>query len=160
MGCGLGLYVRRFRDLSSDVHGIDVDPAKVREASETLPNIREGSAQALPYASDSFDVVLSHEVLEHLPDDRAAVREAHRVLRPGGRLVVFAPNRWYPFETHGVYWRGRYHYGNIPLVNYLPDRWRGKLCPHVRAYTRQGLAPPLRRARRPHRRSPSHLCGL
>jgi hypothetical protein len=54
-------------------------------------------------------------------------------------LVVFAPNRLYPFETHGAYWGGRYHFGNIPLVNYLPRRWRKRLAPHVRAYTRRDL---------------------
>jgi hypothetical protein len=49
-------------------------------------------------------------------------------------LVLFVPNRGYPFETHGVYWRGRYRFGNIPLVNYLPRPWRDRLAPHVRAY--------------------------
>ncbi|MBN1630715.1 MAG: class I SAM-dependent methyltransferase, partial [Thermoleophilia bacterium] len=42
-------------------------------------------------------------------------------------------------ETHGVYWRGRYRFGNVPLVNYLPDRWRKRFCPHVRAYTARDL---------------------
>jgi SAM-dependent methyltransferase len=139
VGCGLGLYVRRFRDFSGDVHGVDIDPAKVREAGATLPNIRQASAEQLPYPDETFDVLLSHEVLEHVSDDRAAVREAHRVLKPGGRLIVFVPNRLYPFETHGIYWRGKYHYGNIPLVNYLPDGLRARLCPHVRAYTSGGL---------------------
>jgi hypothetical protein len=54
-------------------------------------------------------------------------------------MVVFVPNRGYPFETHGVYWRGRYHFGNIPLVNYLPRRLRDSLAPHVRVYTRRSL---------------------
>ena len=138
-GCGLGLYVRRFRQLSDKAYGIDVDPDKVREASLTLPNIDGASAESLPYAQGFFDVVLSHEVLEHVRDDLAAVREAYRVLKPGGHLVIFVPNRFYPFETHGVYWRGEYHSGNVPLVNYLPDFWRNRLCPHVRAYTRRGL---------------------
>jgi SAM-dependent methyltransferase len=136
-GCGLGLYMRRFRDLSEDVHGVDVDPARVAEAM--VPNVRVASVERLPYADGEFDVVFSHEVLEHVPDDRAAVREACRVLRPGGHMAVFAPNRGYPFETHGFFWRGRYHFGNIPLVNYLPDVGRNRLCPHVRAYTRRGL---------------------
>jgi len=139
VGCGLGLYVRRFRQFSQDVHGVDVDAERVREASQTLPNIRQASAEALPYADDFFDLVLLHEVLEHVGDDRAAVCAAHRVLKPGGRMVIFAPNRFYPFETHGCYWRGRYHFGNIPLLGYLPTGWRNKLCPHVRAYTRRGL---------------------
>ena len=139
VGCGLGLYVQRFRDYSDAVYGVDVDPERVREASERLPNITQASAERLPYPDGMFDVVLSHEVLEQVPSDRAAVREALRVLKPGGRLVVFVPNRLYPFETHGAYWGGRYHFGNIPLVNWLPNPLRARLCPHVRAYTRRDL---------------------
>lgn len=139
VGCGLGLYVRRFRDYSEQVHGVDIDSAKVQQASLTLPNIEQAPAERLPYPEASFDLVLLHEVLEHVADDRAAAREAYRVLKPGGNLVVFAPNRLCPFETHGIYWRGNYHFGNIPLVNYLPHRLRARLCPHVRAYTRRGL---------------------
>jgi SAM-dependent methyltransferase len=104
------------------------------------------SAEALPYPDGRFEVVLSHEVIEHVADDRRAVAEAVRVLRrpgpggsPGGRLVLFCPNRLYPFETHGAYWGGTYHFGNIPLVNYLPDRWRDRFCPHVRAYLGRDL---------------------
>lgn len=51
-------------------------------------------------------------------------------------MVIFAPNRLYPLETHGIFWRGKYRFGNIPLVNYLPDFLRRQFCPHVRAYTR------------------------
>jgi hypothetical protein len=51
-------------------------------------------------------------------------------------MVIFAPNRLYPLETHGIFWRGKYRFGNIPLVNYLPDSLRRRLCPHARAYTR------------------------
>lgn len=139
VGCGLGLYVRQLRTLSPHVWGVDIDADKVTEAGGELPNIRQASAEVLPFADGTFDVLLSHEVLEHVDDDRQAVREAYRVLRPGGRLVVFVPNRWYPFETHGFFWRGRYHFGNIPLVSYLPDPLRDRLCPHVRAYTARGL---------------------
>lgn len=139
VGCGLGLYVRRFRELSEDVHGVDIDPAKVCQASLTLPNIRQAAAESLPYPNDFFDLVFSHEVLEHVTDDRAAAQEAYRVTKPGGHIVVFVPNRFYPFETHGIYWRGTYHFGNIPLVNYLPDALRSRLCPHVRAYTGASL---------------------
>ena len=58
---------------------------------------------------------------------------------PGGRIVMFCPNRLYPFETHGHYWRGEYHFGNTPLINYLPNPLRNRLAPHVRAYTGPGL---------------------
>jgi len=147
VGCGLGIYVRAFRRFSQNVHGVDVDEDKVVEASQELPNIRAAPAEELPFPDGTFNVVLSHEVIEHVTDDRQAIAEAIRVLRspdldkgdPGGRLVVFAPNRLYPFETHGAYWGGQYHFGNIPLVNYLPNCWRDRFCPHVRAYTRFGL---------------------
>ena len=45
----------------------------------------------------------------------------------------------YPFETHGHFWRGKYHFGNTPLINYLPNPLRNRLAPHVRAYTGPGL---------------------
>jgi len=54
--------------------------------------------------------------------------------------VLFCPNRGYPFETHGIYWRGKYHFGNKLFVNYLPRAWRDKLAPHVEIYTRRDLA--------------------
>ena len=145
VGCGLGMYVRAFRRYSPDVYGIDIDPQKIAEASRDLPNLCVASAEDLPYPAGAFDVVLSHEVIEHVAADQRAVAEAVRVLRspqpggPGGKLVLFAPNRLYPFETHGAFWGGRYHQGNIPLVNYLPIRWRKRFCPHVRSYTRADL---------------------
>ena len=114
-----------------------IDGDKLVEASSDLANLSLALAEALPYRDGSFDVVLSHEVIEHVADDRQAIVEAVRVLRSpeakggrsGGRLVIFAPNRLYPFETHGVYWKGRYRAGNIPLVGYLPAIWRGRFCP-------------------------------
>jgi SAM-dependent methyltransferase len=81
------------------------------------------------------NVIHSNEVLEHVADDAASAREIVRVLRCGGRAVIFVPNRLYFFETHGIYWRGEYKFGNKPLVNWLPDALRNKLAPHVRAYT-------------------------
>jgi SAM-dependent methyltransferase len=147
VGCGLGMYVRAFRRFSQDVYGVDVDGEKLAEAGRELPNLAVSVAEALPYGDEAFDVVLSHEVIEHVTDDRQSLVEAVRVLkrpdaaggRPGGRLVIFAPNRLYPFETHGVFWRGHYRAGNIPMVGYLPARLRARFCPHVRAYTRRDL---------------------
>ncbi len=138
-GCGIGTYVRHLREEAAYVAGIDIDYEYVAQGAQTLPNLAVAAGEALPFPDKSFDVVLLHEVLEHVQDDRQTVREAWRVLRRGGRIVIFVPNRLYPFETHGVYWRGRYYFGNIPLVNYLPDPLRNRLAPHVRAYTRAGL---------------------
>jgi len=139
VGCGLGMYVRAFRRFSLEVFGIDIDADKLLQARVDVPNLTAATAETLPFPAGAFGVILSHEVIEHVTDDRQAVADAVRILQTGGRLVIFAPNRLFPFETHGVYWGGRYHFGNIPLVGYLPDRWRRRFAPHVRAYTRRGL---------------------
>jgi SAM-dependent methyltransferase len=140
-GCGVGMYMRALLPYSQAVHGIDIEAEHLQIANANLPNGRFALAlgEQLPYANAGFDLVLSHEVLEHVYDDALAAAEMVRVLAPGGRAVIFAPNRLYPFETHGHYWNGRYHFGNTPLINYLPDPLRNRLAPHVRTYTRKGL---------------------
>lgn len=134
-GCGVGMYTAQFRRFSPHVVGVEIDPAVARQAADRSLDVVVAPAEALPFADGAFDVVFSHEVIEHVQDDRAAAREMLRVTAPGGRIVLFCPNRLYPFETHGHYWRGRYHFGNTPLINYLPDPLRNRLAPHVRAYT-------------------------
>jgi SAM-dependent methyltransferase len=135
VGCGLGTYVEKLRQFSDQVYGIDIEVDRVAEGARRLPNLLAGAAESLPFLSASFDILLLHEVIEHVEDDRLAIREAYRLLASGGRMVIFAPNRLYPLETHGIYWRGRYRWGNFPLVNYLPGTIRRRLCPHARAYT-------------------------
>ena len=68
-----------------------------------------------------------------------SVRTGARVIKPGGRIVLFVPNRGYPFETHGIYWQRKYYFGNKLFVNYLPRAWRDKLAPHVRVYIKRDL---------------------
>lgn len=138
-GCGVGMYTEQFRRFSPHVVGVEVDPAVAAQAAARRPGIVLAPAEALPFADGSFEVVFSHEVIEHVTDDRAAAAEMVRVLAPGGRLTLFCPNRLYPFETHGHYWRGRYHFGNTPLINWLPGLLRNRLAPHVRAYTAASL---------------------
>ena len=139
VGCGVGMYTSAFQKFTPHVFGIEVEFARAAEAHDRSPNIAQSVGETLPFASDSFDVVFSHEVLEHVADDRRCAQEMVRVTRPGGRLAIFVPNRLYPFETHGIYWKGRYHFGNKPQVNWLPDALRNRLAPHVRAYTVKGL---------------------
>lgn len=139
-GCGVGMYVEQLGRYGGDVTGIEYDFERAAQACLRSDSIVNAAGEALPFPDGSFDAVLSHEVLEHVRDDRAAAAEIVRVLRPGGRLALFVPNRGYPFETHGIFWRGRYHFGNIPLVNYLPSGWRNRLAPHVRVYTAASLS--------------------
>ena len=140
-GCGIGQYVEHLRPLAREVWGLDFERPRVVEAGARLgpAGLVVGAGEALPFADGAFDAVLSNEVIEHVADDALACAEMVRVTRPGGRVVIFCPNRWYPVEQHGVYWRGVYRFGNIPLVNYLPDPLRDRLAPHVRTYTRARL---------------------
>ncbi|MCH7588451.1 MAG: class I SAM-dependent methyltransferase [Chloroflexi bacterium] len=147
LGCGVGVYLQRFAQRSDSAFGLEYDFQRARVAQEQGLSITCADGVKLPYPTNHFDLVLSHEVLEHVANDRAALEEIVRVLRlpypaqqiPGGRLIIFVPNRGYPFETHGIYWRGRYLFGNFAFVNYLPHRVRDKIVPHVRVYNKQDL---------------------
>ena len=140
-GTGLGTYLEAIgRANPAGVRvGLEIEHERALAALARADAIVLGVGEQLPFADNSFDLILSNEVIEHVTDDRASVAEMARVARPGGRVVIFAPNRWYPVEQHGVYWRGEYHFGNKPLVNYLPNPLRNRLAPHVRAYTGHGL---------------------
>ncbi|MGE5124494.1 MAG: class I SAM-dependent methyltransferase [Acidobacteriaceae bacterium] len=138
-GCGVGMYLQHLAPLVGSIIGLEYDLPRARLARQNSSSLTNAAGENLPFPRAAFDAILSHEVLEHVQDDRRCVEEMVRALRPGGVILLFVPNRGYPFETHGVYWRGRYLFGNVPLVNYLPDRWRRLLAPHVRIYTAPDL---------------------
>lgn len=107
---GLELDVQRAAGAGSDARG-----------TENL-SFLAGSSERLPFADASFNGVLLNEVLEHVGDQRATLGELARVLRPGGRLALFGPNRWFPFEGHGMR-VGRFEVGvPVPLLPWLPRR--------------------------------------
>jgi len=139
VGCGVGMYTAAFLRETPRVFGVEVERERALEAQERAAGVAQALGERLPFPDATFDVVYSHEVLEHVADDHACAAEMVRVTRPGGRVLVFVPNRLYALETHGVFWRGRYHFGNVPLVNWLPTSLRNRLAPHVRAYTAGGL---------------------
>ncbi len=140
VGCGIGTYSRQFRQrFTPNVEAIEIEPERVAIARKDTPHALVAEAEHLPYPANRFDLVFSNEVIEHVKDDRASAAEMVRVTRAGGRIILFCPNRWWPFEQHGHYWRGVYHFGNTPLINYLPDVLRNRLAPHVRVYTGHGL---------------------
>jgi SAM-dependent methyltransferase len=138
-GCGVGMYIEHLSPLGGTVYGLEYDFERATIAASISVRILNAAGESLPLPSGTFDLVLSHEVIEHVLDDHAAVREMVRVLKPGGRIILFCPNRGYPFETHGIYWKGKYYFGNKPLVNYLPRALRNRLAPHVRVYSQRDL---------------------
>jgi SAM-dependent methyltransferase len=138
-GCGVGMYVEHLSPFGGIVIGLEYDLERAAEARKKSAHILNAAGEFVPLPSSTFDLILSHEVLEHVQDDHLTIREMVRLLKPGGRIVLFVPNRGYPFETHGMYWKGKYYFGNKPFVNYLPRRLRNKLAPHVRVYSKGDL---------------------
>lgn len=98
-GCGMGFYLlamSRLRRLS--LVGVDRDAGRAAQAQGAADAaLVRADFQRLPFAGGAFDRVLMSETLEHVPDDRGALREAHRVLAPGGVLAVSVPHVAYPF---------------------------------------------------------------
>lgn len=146
-GCGVGMYVEKLTALGSHVIGLEYDMERAVEARVNSDEIINAAGEFIPLPSLTFDLILSHEVIEHVQDDRSAIREMIRVLRSpdpesgkhGGRVIIFCPNRGYPFETHGIFWKGKYYFGNKLFINYLPRTLRNKLAPHVRVYSRKDM---------------------
>ncbi len=138
-GCGVGSYLSRFMLTAGHAVGIEIEYERAHAARQLCTganaDVVTSCGEYLPFRDEYFDLILSHEVIEHVNDDLLCVREMVRVLKPGGRIVLFCPNRGYPFETHGIYWKGEYHFGNKLFVNYLPRSLRDKLAPHVNIYT-------------------------
>jgi SAM-dependent methyltransferase len=138
-GCGVGMYVEKLTGFGSHVIGLEYDLERAIEAGINSDKIINAAGEFIPLPASTFDLILSHEVIEHVQDDRAAICEMIRVLKPSGRAVIFCPSRGYPFETHGIFWKGKYYFGNKLFVNYLPRTLRNKLAPHVRVYSKSDM---------------------
>ncbi|HYF91893.1 MAG TPA: methyltransferase domain-containing protein [Symbiobacteriaceae bacterium] len=95
VGCGTGFMLLGAARLARQVVGIDVTPAmlaeakrRVDEAGLTNVTLREATAEALPFADQRFDVALTRLTLHHFGNPGRVLGEMHRVLRPGGRIVL------------------------------------------------------------------------
>jgi SAM-dependent methyltransferase len=138
-GCGVGMYVQKLSGFGGRVIGLEYDLERATEAGLNSKEIVNAAGEFIPLPASTFDLILSHEVIEHVQNDRATICEMIRVLKPGGRAVIFSPNRGYPYETHGIFWNGKYYFGNKLFVNYLPRALRNKLAPHVRVYSKSDM---------------------
>ena len=111
---------------ASSVVAVDIEHPRVVEGSAAQDDhsvsFACAASESLPLRGASFDGVLLNEVLEHVASESATLREIHRVLRPGGHLAVMSPNRFFPFEGHGLA-LGRWSLNwPVPLVPWLPQR--------------------------------------
>jgi len=98
IGSGLGLLgqelVKRAKSVKVDYFGIDLVLSSLQKGKETIPRSLQADAKKLPFSDNSFDSVVSTDVLEHIPDATSVVREIRRVLKPGGVafLVIADPS--------------------------------------------------------------------
>ncbi|MEB3981477.1 methyltransferase domain-containing protein [Mycobacterium sp. 663a-19] len=109
VGCGAGRHAFEAYRRGADVVAFDRDESELRSVDTILRAMAEageapatasasvvaGDALSLPYADEMFDCVIASEILEHIPEDDAAIAELIRVLKVGGTLVVSVP-RWLP----------------------------------------------------------------
>jgi SAM-dependent methyltransferase len=94
VGCRYGALTQAYL-AGNEVVGLDVDREALEDAATHGIETRWADAEEpLPFESESFDVVVCGELLEHLREPRAVVREVKRILRPGGRLVGSVPNSY------------------------------------------------------------------
>jgi len=140
LGCGRGFYLNFTRHLypNADVVGIELDRPLLDIARAHVPGARVvcGSAYDLPFADASFDRIIFSEVIEHIPDDEAALREVSRVLAPGGIVAVTTPNADYPLAWDPIN-RVLEWLGLAPIRRgVLAGIWAN----HVRLYTPEDLA--------------------
>jgi SAM-dependent methyltransferase len=91
VGCGTGANLLMLSEYG-DAEGVDVSEDALAFCRERgLEKVRLGAAEDLPYEDGTFDLVTAFDVVEHIDDDLAGLREMRRVLRPGGRVLLFVP---------------------------------------------------------------------
>lgn len=139
--CGRGFYLNMYRHVSAcRLVGLELEGDIIRKAQMNvghLPDITltRGNIYRLPFPDDYFDGVILSEILEHIKDDVAGLREVHRVLKPGGVVAITVPHANYPFwwdpvnKTLETLFRTRIRRG--PLA--------GIWANHVRLYERDEL---------------------
>ncbi|HEX6395295.1 MAG TPA: class I SAM-dependent methyltransferase [Acidimicrobiales bacterium] len=144
LGAGGGRHAFEAMRLGANVTALDADELEVKDVSALMTALLEeaggqrtygggfpvaGDALKLPFASQTFDRVIAAEVLEHIRDDRTAISELARVIRPGGTMAITVP-RWWP-----------------ELLTWaLSDEYHSNPGGHIRIYRKSALVERLRDA--------------
>ena len=104
IGCSGGPLLQRLRSVGyTQLTGIDISEAGIAVAQQRgIPNVSCMDGTKLAFPDASFDLVVASDVLEHIQDEAQALQEWARVLRPGGRLLVFVPAFQFLWGKHDV----------------------------------------------------------
>jgi ubiquinone/menaquinone biosynthesis C-methylase UbiE len=132
VGAGTGFFSLNLKQAGvlGDVHVTDLSPGMVQAAQRNAERLgftvegRVADAERLPYDDDTFDVVLGHAVIHHIPDVELAFREMLRVLKPGGRFVIAGEpttiGNWYARRLGRLTWELTTRLTHLPP---LRDKW-------------------------------------
>jgi SAM-dependent methyltransferase len=127
VGCGPGVNLRTFQEQGWDVHGVEMSEAAAALARERVGDrIHLGTLDTVPYADESFDVIVMSHSLEHMFSPVATLERLRRLLRPAGVLVIAVPNAgsleaklfdkwWVPWDPP----RHLYHFEKMTLQKVL-----------------------------------------
>jgi ubiquinone/menaquinone biosynthesis C-methylase UbiE len=148
-GCGNGAQTVELAKHASAVIGCDIDASDIevlrtfaREngISSVVPVLYDG--KSLPVKDESVDAVVSFAVLEHVTDEKSALRDILRVLKKGGDFVISVPNKWWIFETHGAR-LPLLPWNRVPFFSWLPSAIHRRYA-MARIYTLAGIVNLLR----------------
>ena len=129
VGCGTGAWLKEMQARGWAVEGVDFDAGAVEVARSAGLHVAVGTIHQQNYPSDHFDAVTLNHVIEHVADPVEVLSTCRRILRPGGKLVLFTPNA----RALGHRWMGRH--------------WRGLEPPrHLQLFGPQAMATAMRQA--------------
>jgi SAM-dependent methyltransferase len=139
-GCGTGRNLLEFGSLGS-AEGVDPSEDAVAFCRRRgLDNVRRGSLESLPFEEDSFDLLLATDVIEHIDDDEAALRELRRVARPDARLVITVPAYGWLWTHHDEdHHHKRRYTRRLLFARVRANGWR----PATVSYFNSTLLPPI-----------------
>jgi len=146
-GCGNGANTIFFKNAAKKIIGIDVEQNRVSEAireakQREIANIiyKKYNGRKIPFKDQSFDAIISFEVLEHTKNDKHSLKDIWRTLKPNGILCLSVPNKWYLMETHGfnLPLKKIIPWNRIPFLNLMPNVFYLKYG-NARIYTKKGV---------------------
>lgn len=120
VGCANGRFMRTLQALGWHCEGVEFNQAAVKTCLAQGLTVHHGDLESARFDNESFDLITVRHVIEHLPDPNSLVREASRILRTGGQLLIATPNS----QALGRSWFGKYWFANdVPrhLVLFSPS---------------------------------------
>jgi 2-polyprenyl-3-methyl-5-hydroxy-6-metoxy-1,4-benzoquinol methylase len=137
LGCGNGSYTTELARRAAWTCGLDLQFGQLKSLPGSLPRV-QGAGERLPFKDQSFDCITMIEVLEHTGQDTSVLDECRRVLKDGGKLVLFVPNKLYPFESHPSHLGALSLGTNVPFVSWLPGFLHRRIS-SARIYSRRKI---------------------